>query len=122
MDAPQNTTDTLAVAALAATVSVLGTIATLGNALPRYQLMKNAPAEIRRLIDDEQAWVAKFSGSEVGVERIRYRVKPSLQGALLGIPRRTVILPRSNGYTHRATTKPGLLATLSGKPTDVRKK
>jgi hypothetical protein len=40
MDAPQNTTDPLAVAALAATVSVLGTIATLGNALPRYQLSR----------------------------------------------------------------------------------
>ena len=44
MDAPQNTTDPLAVAALAATVSVLGTIATLGKLYATKTAGERSPA------------------------------------------------------------------------------
>ena len=53
MDAPQNTTDLLAVAALAATVSVLGTIATLGKLYATKTAGERSPAratERRKLL------------------------------------------------------------------------
>jgi hypothetical protein len=46
---------------------------------------EDIPAQMRELMIDDQAWMAKFSDSSVAIERIQYRVKPFLRDALLGM-------------------------------------